>query len=778
MGKPAKQDEKKKSIKNDPTSVQQLEVPVTPLIIAKEEPPQTAPDANQLDLQQHEAELKSSPDVIVEPEVKIEYKEPELTYLVVKEYEGGKERGLFEGNGKAIYYEDNFYEGEFHEGMMHGRGKYTWSNGTTFEGDFVNNEINGCGVYNWPDKAIYEGEVRQGKRHGFGTFKSLKHSVTYTGEWVSGKRYGKGKILYDSEGMSYYEGDWIDNKKYGWGLRRYPTGNIYEGMWVNDIRHGVGTMRWINKNQIYIGHWENGIQNGLGEHHWYLQRILKTQYALRNTYYGSFKNGKRHGKGTFSYANGSKYEGDWCDNFKHGYGKFTFKNGKSYEGWFEEDKMTNNPSFNRTSKFASDIARVETRIPSAGVTLDLESLNRLEIMDNKFEETFLDLNDLIDDFPFKKQSIERDQAEKTIRRYLENLTNTYRFYSQLGLDSSPDNTYVLSRLQFWRFMKDCEFHADNRSICEFDRLLSSQLQASELHNPFDKILMRDFLNYLVILAYNIYHDELEDQAEFLISACTEKLIIDKILPNSCKVKGIFYKDPRKTSIALNYLIKCHEVYKFVSTKRERSPYDSTLKMRDFIHLLNDYKLLNQNNLTTKVLVSILASDNLNVYDSTNDSYNLEFELCFLEFFEALVSCALENITDQNMLARQSRQSTIVTREHSFLSQVSCKTNTDKNQDEQMTSQTHIGVKSSTGNKDLSKISSENENESNINEEIAEKKDTANVHLNVNQKSKTKSSNKEKEIEIWLQKLEYFFMLKFFPAADYSQFIKKEINKSL
>lgn len=43
-----------------------------------------------------------------------------------------------------------------------------------------------------------------------------------------------------------------------------------------------------------------------------------TQYCLRNTYYGSFKNGKRDGHGTFLYADGSKYEGMWKNNLKDG----------------------------------------------------------------------------------------------------------------------------------------------------------------------------------------------------------------------------------------------------------------------------------------------------------------------------------------------------------------------------------------------------------------------------------------------------------------------------
>ena len=31
-------------------------------------------------------------------------------------------------------------------------------------------------------------------------------------------------------------------------------------MWVKGSRDGIGTMRWINKNQIYLGMWKNNKQ--------------------------------------------------------------------------------------------------------------------------------------------------------------------------------------------------------------------------------------------------------------------------------------------------------------------------------------------------------------------------------------------------------------------------------------------------------------------------------------------------------------------------------------
>lgn len=67
------------------------------------------------------------------------------------------------------------------------------------------------------------------------------------------------------------------------------------------------------------------------------------------------------------------------------------------------------------------------------------------------------------------------KALKTIIRYLDLFKQIYRFYSQLGFDTSPDNTYVLNRMQFWRFLKDCKLHINDihLTLMDFDRLLSN-----------------------------------------------------------------------------------------------------------------------------------------------------------------------------------------------------------------------------------------------------------------------------------------------------------------
>mmetsp|Transcript_12319 Transcript_12319/g.26598 ORF Transcript_12319/g.26598 Transcript_12319/m.26598 type:complete len:225 (-) Transcript_12319:778-1452(-) len=56
-------------------------------------------------------------------------------------------------------------------------------------------------------------------------------------------------------------------------------------------------------------------------------------------YEGPMENGKRQGKGKYTWSNGTIYEGDYVDNKKHGRGKFTFPDKSTYEGEFVEDRI-------------------------------------------------------------------------------------------------------------------------------------------------------------------------------------------------------------------------------------------------------------------------------------------------------------------------------------------------------------------------------------------------------------------------------------------------------
>ena len=53
------------------------------------------------------------------------------------------------------------------------------------------------------------------------------------------------------------------------------------------------------------------------------------------------------------------------------------------------------------------------------------------------------------------------------------LRKIYNYYSSLGYDESPDNTFVMTRMQFWRFLKDIRLHHQDTTLAEMDRYLGN-----------------------------------------------------------------------------------------------------------------------------------------------------------------------------------------------------------------------------------------------------------------------------------------------------------------
>lgn len=52
------------------------------------------------------------------------------------------------------------------------------------------------------------------------------------------------------------------------------------------------------------------------------------------------------------------------------------------------------------------------------------------------------------------------------------------FYSRLGYARSPENTLLLSRLQFWRLLKDCNIHHHGITLTQIDRLIRGERDCS------------------------------------------------------------------------------------------------------------------------------------------------------------------------------------------------------------------------------------------------------------------------------------------------------------
>ena len=106
-------------------------------------------------------------------------------------------------------------------------------------------------------------------------------------------------------------------------------GNVYEGQVnsENGKRHGEGKYTYAN-GDTYEGQYQHGKPHGEG----------KSTYANGDTYEGQYQHDKRHGEGKYTYANGTTYEGQWQHGKRHGEGKYTYANGTTYEGQWQHDK--------------------------------------------------------------------------------------------------------------------------------------------------------------------------------------------------------------------------------------------------------------------------------------------------------------------------------------------------------------------------------------------------------------------------------------------------------
>lgn len=104
--------------------------------------------------------------------------------------------------------------------------------------------------------------------------------------------------------------------------------SVYEGELFNGKRHGKGIMTYANGN-VYDGEWEANKRHGKG----------KMIYENGDIYDGEWKNHKKNGQGKMIYANGDVYEGEWKDDKRDGKGKTT-EGGEIYEGEWKEDEKS------------------------------------------------------------------------------------------------------------------------------------------------------------------------------------------------------------------------------------------------------------------------------------------------------------------------------------------------------------------------------------------------------------------------------------------------------
>jgi hypothetical protein len=105
------------------------------------------------------------------------------------------------------------------------------------------------------------------------------------------------------------------------------TGDEYRGAFKEGKRHGKGEYLFANGNR-YVGRWVDNAIEGKGK----FVNISSGQTYATSTL---------HCWGCFNQCwDSSRYEGDWVNNKKHGHGKMLMTSGDTYEGSWVDDEMT------------------------------------------------------------------------------------------------------------------------------------------------------------------------------------------------------------------------------------------------------------------------------------------------------------------------------------------------------------------------------------------------------------------------------------------------------
>lgn len=257
------------------------------------------------------------------------------------------------GTGIFIYPSGAKYVGEFKNGEIHGIGSCYYSDGSVYRGNWKSRYPDGEGT-----KEYANGEIRKGLwKKGFPVDANgkveeelmAKNGNTdanidiQTGCLTGDCKNGEGVYAY-ADG-SKYEGLFQDGKIEGQGTFFFPNGDKYVGQFQAGYSHGQGTLyhadgtrtsgKWqngefindINTNFSEIGCITGDCNNGAGVYV-YQDRVAK--------YNGDFQNGKPHGQGHITYANGEIYLGSWANGQFNGEGTLTLLDGSKVSGIWKD----------------------------------------------------------------------------------------------------------------------------------------------------------------------------------------------------------------------------------------------------------------------------------------------------------------------------------------------------------------------------------------------------------------------------------------------------------
>ena len=230
-------------------------------------------------------------------------------------YEGEYENGERNGKGREYFDTHLIFVGKYKDGKEWTGIGYDESNQPIFE--LNNGEGNEIFICDYTGVLEYEilGKYLNGEFNGLGEERCCETEIIYKGQFLNGKKSGKGKEYYDDQLI--FEGEYLFGKRKK-GIEYVKGIKEYEGEYL------------LNKKWNGVGYDENGnisyqIKNGNGR--------VKEYFPNRNIMYeNEYKKGKKEGKGTEYHSNGCiKFNGEYKNDKKWNGIGFNNKNELIYE---------------------------------------------------------------------------------------------------------------------------------------------------------------------------------------------------------------------------------------------------------------------------------------------------------------------------------------------------------------------------------------------------------------------------------------------------------------
>jgi len=254
----------------------------------------------------------------------------------------------------------------------------------------------------------------------------------------------------------------------------------------------------------------------------------------------------------------------------------------------------------------------------------------------------LEINKLLELFPSYNQSNELKQVTFAVLRNIVLFRKIFKFYCKVGSPKKfkyDEKTSSMTRFQLWRFLKDTKAHQQNgHNLANIDNVISIVFEFKDIHNPTDKFEFSGFLKCCVALSYSLYKDCFlhSNYENNVLSKCLQRFLDDHLMNYSFVICGQFLNDNKKATKALMYMEKSWRVYQYLCLNYSNKKLP---KMRQFLFMLRDFEILSKH-LSIKTTLKILAFDDPLVSSNNDDNFNMDLEMTFLEFFEALIGCAL------------------------------------------------------------------------------------------------------------------------------------------